>query len=78
MRCKSCKKLLRMKNRSGLCKECQRKYVNKGRRMLWKQRKEMHECIECGVKVIPVYPIRCKKCSERQRKYANKKYKGII
>jgi hypothetical protein len=70
-----------MKCKSGLCRDCQRKYWLEQRNELCKNRIDNHCCMDCGVKVVKSYPlkcdkcaIRCEKCGERQRRYAKKRY----
>ena len=72
--CKKCKKILRQKNKSGLCRRC---YDNEWNDRKRKKRRKNKCCIECGrnVKKEIGIPYRCKKCTNKikERREAKKK-----
>jgi len=68
-KCKICRKIIRIQNKSGLCNHCYKITYAKRRR---KERKEKHLCITCGTKIKDSY-VRCQRCRENQRE-SNKKY----
>ncbi len=70
--CKKCKKTLRQKNKSDLCRRC---YINEWKGKKRKERRKNKCCIVCGIKVKPkiVISYRCEKCTDRAKKRKEKK-----